>query len=79
MYLAPLNYDRFFKKVFSDPEISGKFLEDFHDTEIESIEILKEKHAVTVRKFIGSGKLSTDEIAEITGLSTQEVQSMQEP
>ncbi|MCP4352726.1 MAG: hypothetical protein GY795_45300 [Desulfobacterales bacterium] len=47
MYLAPLNYDRFFRKVFSDPEISGKFLEDFLDTKIESIEILKEKHAVT--------------------------------
>ncbi|MDM8552252.1 hypothetical protein QUF72_19355, partial [Desulfobacterales bacterium HSG2] len=47
MYLAPLNYDRFFKKVFSDPEISRRFLEDFLGTEIESIEILKEKHAVT--------------------------------
>ncbi|MCP4347391.1 MAG: hypothetical protein GY795_17945, partial [Desulfobacterales bacterium] len=47
MYLAPLNYDRFFRKVFSDPEISRKFLEDFLETEIESIEILKEKHAVT--------------------------------
>ena len=47
MYLAPLNYDRFFKKVFSDSEIAKKFLEDFLDTKIESLEILKEKHAVT--------------------------------
>ncbi|MCP4113246.1 MAG: hypothetical protein GY749_48245, partial [Desulfobacteraceae bacterium] len=47
MYLAPLNYDRFFKKVFSDPEIARKFLEDFLDTEIESIEILKDRHSVT--------------------------------
>jgi len=47
MYLAPLNYDRFFKKVFSDPDIAKKFLEDFLDTEIESITILKDKHAIT--------------------------------
>ncbi len=47
MYLAPLNYDRFFKKVFSDPEIARKFLEDFLDAEIESIEILKDKHTIT--------------------------------
>jgi len=47
MYLAPLNYDRFFKKVFSDPDIAQKFLEDFLDTEIESLTILKEKHKIT--------------------------------
>ncbi len=38
MYLAPLNYDRFFKKVFSDLEIAKAFLEDFLDIEIEGIE-----------------------------------------
>ncbi|KPA15782.1 hypothetical protein MHK_004016 [Candidatus Magnetomorum sp. HK-1] len=27
MYLTPLNYDRFFKNVFSDPKIAKKFLE----------------------------------------------------
>ncbi len=47
MYLAPLNYDRFFKKVFSDPEISRKFLEDFLDIEIDSLEIMGERHKVT--------------------------------
>jgi flagellar biosynthesis/type III secretory pathway protein FliH len=31
MYLAPLNYDRFFKKVFSDISIAKRFLEDFFD------------------------------------------------
>ncbi|MCP4394951.1 MAG: hypothetical protein GY804_11895, partial [Alphaproteobacteria bacterium] len=40
MYLAPLNYDRFFKKVFSDLEIAKAFIEDFLDVEIEMIESL---------------------------------------
>ncbi len=47
MYLAPLNYDRFFKKVFSDTEISKKFLEDFLGIEIESLEMMGEKHKIT--------------------------------
>ncbi|MBF0120705.1 MAG: hypothetical protein HQK79_17900 [Desulfobacterales bacterium] len=47
MYLAPLNYDRFFKKVFSDPKISQKFLEDFLNINIDDIEILKERHKIT--------------------------------
>jgi hypothetical protein len=47
MYLAPLNYDRFFKKVFSNPEIARKFLEDLLDTKIENLKILKEQHRVT--------------------------------
>ena len=47
MYLAPLNYDRFFKKVFSEKRIAQQFLEDFLETEIEEIELLKEKHRVT--------------------------------
>ncbi|MCP4132179.1 MAG: hypothetical protein GY754_14505, partial [bacterium] len=47
MYLAPLNYDRFFKKVFSDKEISRRFLEDFLEVKIDSIELLKEKHQLT--------------------------------
>ena len=47
MYLAPLNYDRFFKKVFSEKVIAKQFLEDFLDTKIEEIELLKEKHRVT--------------------------------
>lgn len=47
MYLAPLNYDRFFKKIFSDKKIARRFLEDFLEVEIEEFEVLKEKHRVT--------------------------------
>jgi len=47
MYLAPLNYDRYFKKVFKETEIAKKFLEDFFDITIESIELLTQKHKIT--------------------------------
>ena len=47
MYLAPLNYDRFFKKVFSDIKIAKKFLEDFLGVHIEEIVLLDTKHKVT--------------------------------
>ena len=47
MYLAPLNYDRFFHKVFSDIKISRRFIEDFLNKELESIEQLKSKHTIT--------------------------------
>lgn len=47
MYLAPLNYDRFFKKVFSETRIAQRFLEDFFDVTIESIEPLPNRHKVT--------------------------------
>ena len=47
MFLAPLNYDRFFKKIFSDNRIAKRFLEDFLEIEIEAFEMLKEKHYVT--------------------------------
>ena len=47
MFVAPLNYDRFFKKVFSDLKIAKAFLEDFLGVEIESITQLKGKHSVT--------------------------------
>ncbi len=47
MYLAPLNYDRFFKKVFSNPHIVKRFLEDFMEVKIETIELLKRKHTIT--------------------------------
>ena len=42
MYLAPLNYDRFFKKVFSEIAIAQQFLEDFLDVNIESIESISD-------------------------------------
>jgi hypothetical protein len=47
MYLAPLNYDRYFKKVFSDERIAKRFLEDFLNVTIEEIERLPEQHRVT--------------------------------
>jgi hypothetical protein len=47
MFLAPLNYDRYFSKVFSDERISKSFLQDFLEAEIKEFEILKGKHRVT--------------------------------
>ncbi len=47
MYVAPLNYDRFFKRVFSDDNIARAFLQDFLDVKIEEITQLKEKHRIT--------------------------------
>ena len=46
MYLAPLNYYRYFKKVFSEPSISKRFLEDFFEIEIVSIELMSTGHKV---------------------------------
>jgi hypothetical protein len=47
MFLAPLNYHRFFVKVFSDERIARQFLEDFLDVKIEEFQVLKEKHSIT--------------------------------
>jgi len=47
MYLAPLNYDRYFKKVFSDTSIAKRFLEDFFDTKIDQIELMTTYHKLT--------------------------------
>lgn len=47
MYLAPLNFDRYFKKVFSDLRIAKRFLEDFFDVSIETIELLTIQHKIT--------------------------------
>ena len=47
MFIAPLNYDRFFKKVFSDLTIAQKFLEDVFCLEIQEITRLPEKNRVT--------------------------------
>ena len=47
MYLAPLNYDRFFKKVFSHTHIAKAFLEDFFEKKIEEIEQLETSHFLT--------------------------------
>ncbi|MBI4645512.1 MAG: hypothetical protein HY738_02685 [Bacteroidia bacterium] len=47
MYLAPLNYDRYFKKVFRDTSIAKRFLEDFFDVTIQEIEALPTHHKIT--------------------------------
>ncbi|MGE5340776.1 MAG: hypothetical protein ACM3SY_07870, partial [Candidatus Omnitrophota bacterium] len=47
MYLAPLNYDRFFKRVFSDLNIAKAFLEDFLDVPIEEIKKLENENRLT--------------------------------
>jgi len=47
MYLAPLNYDRYFKKVFSEEKIAKRFLEDFFEVEITEFEVLSTKHKIT--------------------------------
>jgi len=47
MYLAPLNFDRYFKKVFSETRIAKRFLEDFFDITIDELEILPTKHKIT--------------------------------
>jgi hypothetical protein len=47
MYLAPLNYDRYFRKVFSELKIAKRFLEDFLDVEIQEIEFLQNKKSIS--------------------------------
>ncbi len=47
MYLASMNYDRFFKKIFDDVEIAKAFLEDFLEIKINEIEIFKNKNYLT--------------------------------
>jgi flagellar biosynthesis GTPase FlhF len=46
-YLAPLNYDRFFKKVFSHLDIAKQFLEDFLEIKIQTIQFLDKQHFLT--------------------------------
>jgi len=47
MYLAPLNYNRYFRKVFSDTRIAQRFPEDFFDVEIQELELLPARHKIT--------------------------------
>jgi len=47
MFLAPLNYDKYFNKVFSNEKISKRSLEDFLEANIEEFEMLKGRHRVT--------------------------------
>ncbi len=47
MYMASLNSDRFFKRVFSDLKIAKAFLEDVFDLKIDEITALTTEHRVT--------------------------------
>ncbi len=47
MYLAPINYDRFFERAFSDLNVAKQFLEDLLNTKIETIELLSRKKKIT--------------------------------
>ena len=47
MFLAPLNYDKYFNKVFSNERIAKRFLEDFLETGVTELEMLKGRHRVT--------------------------------
>jgi hypothetical protein len=47
MYLAPINYDRFFERVFRDIKIAKQFLEDLLNVEIEFIEYMPRKNKIT--------------------------------
>ena len=46
-YLAPLNYDKFFKRVFDHLHIAKQFLEDFLGKEIEIIEKVNSKRDIS--------------------------------
>ena len=46
-WLAPLNYDRFFNKVFSNLSIVKDFLQDFFDIEIQNLRSIKKKQTFT--------------------------------
>jgi len=52
MYVAPLNYDRFFKKVFSDVVVAQAFLQDVLDTPVEIIEKLERQNRVSDRATV---------------------------
>ena len=47
MYLAPLNYDRFFKKVFSETKIAKQFIEDFLNIKIKEIKLIQNRYKIT--------------------------------
>ena len=63
MYLAPLNYDRFFKKVFSQVHIAKAFLEDFLDVKIQEITFLDRAKYLTD----ASAKIEVDFSCKING------------
>lgn len=51
MYLAPLTYDYFFKKVFNNIHIAQRFLEDFLNIKIKSIKPTNTKYKLTDKAY----------------------------
>ncbi len=47
MYLAPLNYDRYFKKIFGVEKIAKRFLEDALGVPITEFSVLPREHKIT--------------------------------
>jgi hypothetical protein len=47
MYVASLNLDLFFKKVFSNKKIAKKFLEDILNVQISDIKILSTDYRIS--------------------------------
>ncbi len=47
MFVAPLNYDVFFKKVFSNKRIAKNFLQDFFGVKITEIKLLRTDYKIT--------------------------------
>lgn len=47
MFVASLNLDVFFKKVFSNKKIAKNFLQDFFNVKITEIKLLATDHKVT--------------------------------
>ena len=66
MYLAPLNYDRYFKKVFSNPAIAKAFLQDcLGVTMLEVIQMALPlavgEHGLGAKTAVGYGYFQTEE------------------
>ncbi|MBI4647350.1 MAG: hypothetical protein HY738_12385 [Bacteroidia bacterium] len=84
MYLAPLNYDRYFKKVFGNEKIAKRFLEDFFDVQIETIELFTIHHKITddATAVEFDFRCKIDEqfviIMKATGLTKNEIENSKE-
>ena len=51
MYLAPLTYNYFFQKAFSNPDIMKNFLEDLLEATITELVVLPQKHKLTDKSY----------------------------
>lgn len=77
MYLTPLNYDRFFKKVFSELRIAKQFLEDystkviFHYKSYFSFHIFMKKHFLSFILLFASAAMMAQ-----TAVTIQQIQNV---